>query len=79
MVAWFNTKPEAEDQRLSFVNDLNREALCARFVIDEDGDFAMEGYITGEHDRARFSQFIEIWHRDWQVVCRHPDVADVIA
>ena len=71
MVSWFGTQGDA-DQKLEFANALNQEAMCARFVIDKDGDFAMETWYPSAYDRTAFAGFMEMWHRDWAIVTQNP-------
>jgi hypothetical protein len=39
-------------------------ATVSRTYVDKDGDLALEAWFPGTYDKARFSLFLEEWHRD---------------
>ncbi|MBL8616004.1 MAG: hypothetical protein JNM72_10385 [Deltaproteobacteria bacterium] len=63
---------------IRFANELNQKAVVARFLIDPDGDFAMEGWIAAPYDRAAFSAWMDTWQRDFGAVVNHPDAQNLL-
>lgn len=63
---------------IRFANELNQKAVVARFLIDPDGDFAMEGWVPAPYDRAAFSSFMDTWLRDFGSVVNHPDAQHLL-
>ncbi|MFM2247970.1 MAG: hypothetical protein RL071_4045 [Pseudomonadota bacterium] len=63
---------------IRFANELNQKAVVARFLIDPDGDFAMEGWIPAPYDRAAFSAWMDTWQRDFGAVVNHPDAQNLL-
>jgi len=47
------------DKLLALVNELNSEAVVARYYIDKDGNMWIEGYYPGNYNKNSFSTFIE--------------------
>jgi len=47
------------DKLIALVNELNSEAVVARYYIDKDGDMGVEGYYPGKYNKNSFSTFIE--------------------
>ena len=79
MVAWFGVKEEAVAEAMNYANSLNQQAVATRYLIDGDGDFAMEGWVPGEYSRNTFATFMELWHRDWMLVQGHERSSDILA
>ena len=63
---------------IRFANELNQKAVVARFLLDPDGDFAMEGWIAAPYDRAAFSAWMDTWQRDFGAVVNHPDAQNLL-
>ena len=72
LTVYFNMNG-SHDERVEFCNNLNREAVCARFLVDKDEDFAMEGWFPGTYDRKGFAAFLDGWQRDGTRLMQHPD------
>ena len=63
---------------IRFANEINQKAIVARFLIDPEGDFAMEGWIAAPYDRAAFSAWMDAWQRDFGNVVSHPDAHSLL-
>ena len=64
VTGWFGAEGDHADL-VSYTNELNQRAMLSRFVIDTDGDFAMEGWYAGPYDKSSFASFMDVWHNDW--------------
>ena len=77
VVTYFGIKSDLPTA-LRFVNELNQRGLVARFLVDKDGDFAMEGWIAAPYERAAFSAWIDAWQRDFGAVVSNPEAASIL-
>ncbi len=62
VVTFFGTTDKAKKNRvgfLEFLNELNTDAVAARFYEDDEGDVIVEGWYPGGYDRTRFGVFID--------------------
>ena len=53
-----------KDEALPTANLLNTGAAATRFYIDSDGDLAVEAWMPGGYEKARFAAFLEAWDAD---------------
>ena len=61
VMTFFGTTGMAKSQRvgfLEFLNDMNKDAIAARYYEDADGDVMVEGWYPGDYDRTRFGVFM---------------------
>ena len=80
LVTAFRVNPEqTESSTLYFVNDLNLQAISARFVVDGDGDFTMEVWLPSPYDPAVFTNLIARWQRDMAMVLHHDNAKGMLA
>jgi hypothetical protein len=68
-----------ESKVLYFVNDLNLQAISARFVVDKQGDFTMEVWLPSPYDPEAFTNLFARWQRDLAVVIQHNDARAILA
>lgn len=61
---------EHPTELMRFANTLNENATVARMYVDKDGDLALEAWFPGQYEKARFSLFLEEWHKDTIVTLR---------
>ncbi|MDH3223782.1 MAG: hypothetical protein OEO23_08700 [Gemmatimonadota bacterium] len=52
------------EEALPTANLLNTGAAVARFYVDADGDLAIEAWMPGEYEKARFAAFLNAWDSD---------------
>ncbi len=77
--SYISTSPLAKSaDLLAFANDLNRSAAVVRFLIDKDGDFALEAWWPPLADREQFLNFIEAWHHDMGLIGDHERSMDLL-
>jgi hypothetical protein len=58
----FGTSPKGKKDRiglLTFLNDMNRGSVAARYYVDKEDDVIIEGWYPGAYDKARFSLFLD--------------------
>ena len=53
-----------EEEALPTANLLNTGAAATRFYVDSDGDIAVEAWLPGGYEKARFAAFLEAWDAD---------------
>jgi hypothetical protein len=73
------SKDNAEPATLYFVNDLNLQAIAARFVVDKDGDFTMEAWMPSPYDPQIFTNLFARWQSDLAMVLHHDQAKGVLA
>ena len=74
MTAFFTGKEKPLGlEKLNLTNVLNTEATLARFYWDKDGDLAIEAWIAGSYDKARFSIVMDAWDSDTGLLSKHRD------
>ncbi len=72
LVTAFRVKEgNSESDTLYFINDLNLQAIAARFVVDSDGDFTMEVWLPTPYDPETFTNLFARWQRDLAMVLHH--------
>ncbi len=62
MVTFFGTTDKAKSDRVGFfefLNDMNENAVAARYYEDGEGDVIVEAWYPGGYDRPRFGVFID--------------------
>lgn len=65
-------KQEAE--MLKTINQLNADAIAARFYRDSEGDMSMEAFLPGSYDKQAFSNLLTTFNEDWKrLVKEHED------
>ncbi|MBL8018522.1 MAG: hypothetical protein JNM27_02560 [Leptospirales bacterium] len=65
-------KQEAE--MLKTINQLNADAIAARFYRDSEGDMSMEAFLPGSYDKQAFSNLLSTFNEDWKrLVKEHED------
>ena len=67
--AYLSSNEYAKEQEnrqayLEFSNAMNEVASVARFYVDKDQDFAMEALWSGDYERIRFGEFMDLWDAD---------------
>ncbi len=77
VIGWFGVKPGAD--ALTFSNQMNQVSLAMHFLVDDEGDLTLEGWVPGPYVREVATAFIEMWHRDWQVMLAHEGTDAVVA
>ena len=68
-----------ETKVLYFVNDLNLQAISARFVVYGQGDFTMEVWLPSPYDPEGFTNLFARWQRDLAMVIQHKDARAILA
>ena len=68
-----------EHSTLYFVNDLNLQAIAARYVVDKDGDFTMEMWQPSPYDPEVFTNLFARWQRDLAMVLHHDKAQGILA
>lgn len=51
-------------EALALVNDLNSDAIMARFCVQRDGGLLAELFYLGEYDDRSFTEFLSVWCAD---------------
>ncbi|HET7715643.1 MAG TPA: hypothetical protein VFK86_08440 [Bauldia sp.] len=62
VITFFGTTGKAKSDRVGFfefLNQMNSEAVAARYYEDDEGDVIVEGWYPGEYDRTRFGVFVD--------------------
>ena len=73
------SEEQDESNTLYFVNDLNLQAIAARFVVDKDGDFTMEMWQPSPYDPEVFTNLFARWQRDLAMVLHHDKAQGILA
>jgi len=79
--ALFGVKDERHNDKAGlfmWVNDLNRDAKVARFVVDTDIDLSMEAWISPTYSKGDFGTFMELWHSDEGILIRHEKTGEFV-
>lgn len=62
VVTFFGTTDKAKSDRVGFfefLNNMNENAIAARYYEDDEADVIVEGWYPGGYDRTRFGVFID--------------------
>lgn len=62
VVTFFGTTDKAKSDRVGFfefLNEMNKDAVAARYYEDAEADVIVEGWYPGDYDRSRFATFLE--------------------
>ena len=73
------SKDVDESETLYFVNDLNLQAIAARFVVDKEGDFTMEVWQPSPYDPEAFTNLFARWQRDLAMILHHDSTKKMLA
>jgi len=76
----FGTSAKGKKDRiglLTFLNDMNRGSVAARYYVDKDDDVIIEGWFPGTYDKSRFSVFLDKYNLTAQQL-RNSDIAKAL-
>jgi Putative bacterial sensory transduction regulator len=71
----FGTSPKGKKDRiglLTFLNDMNRGSVAARYYVDKEDDVIIEGWYPGAYDKTRFSLFLDKYNLISQQMRKSP-------
>lgn len=55
-----------ELEMLKAINQLNADAIAARFYRDSEGDMSMETFLPGAYDKQAFGALLSAFNDDWK-------------